>query len=537
MMTRSNAKRLLLAGLLALAAAGVSSAQASAATLTVCPSGCAFNQIDPAIAAASNGDTIAVAAGTYNGGFTIDKSLKLVGAAAGETIIKGGGPVVTIGKALAATEPTVSISGVTITGGKTRTSWRTFFGNGVIAFGGGIEIPPNSDFSGGATVTIANSVISGNEVAPSATAPVGPPCPDGNPCPFAGAFGGGIDNWGSLTLANTTVSNNLIGSASGLGALASDAEGAGIRNVLGPLTITNSEIRGNRAAVTAPDGRFADAGGILLVGGTLTMNNASVADNSATVAAAFPSSVDVGVPAGGMHLTGNVQAVTISNSSISGNVATATNTIGDISAGSAGLHIDIADSNSVALSNDVIDGNSARAAATGNADAGSGAGEITGTLSNVRLTGNSVDASSAAGNASVEGGASVFDGGSMTNSLINDNHVHASAPGGSATVQGGGVFVAVSLTLRNSTVNGNTAEASGASGSAQGGGIFDVAFPFGTDGPPGGPLFLQNSKLTNNVLTGHGFTPQGGGLYILNEPLTSTNSVIADNTPDQCFGC
>src|SRR5207247_6005976 len=40
-MRRSNAKRLLLAGLLALAAAGVSSAQASAATLTVCPSGCA----------------------------------------------------------------------------------------------------------------------------------------------------------------------------------------------------------------------------------------------------------------------------------------------------------------------------------------------------------------------------------------------------------------------------------------------------------------------------------------------------------------
>jgi hypothetical protein len=57
-MRRSNAKRLLLAGLLALAAAGATSAQASAATLTVCPSGCAFSQIDPAIAAANPGDTI-----------------------------------------------------------------------------------------------------------------------------------------------------------------------------------------------------------------------------------------------------------------------------------------------------------------------------------------------------------------------------------------------------------------------------------------------------------------------------------------------
>lgn len=74
--------------------------------------------------------------------------------------------------------------------------------------------------------------------------------------------------------------------------------------------------------------------------------------------------------------------------------------------------------------------------------------------------------------------------------------------GGSATVEGGGIFVAVSLTVRNSTVNGNTGDASGASGSAQGGGIFDVAFPFGPDGPPGGPLVLQNSNVKGNMLTG-----------------------------------
>src|SRR5712692_11973466 len=109
-------------GMMAIAAAAVGSSQASAATLTVCPSGCAFTQIAPALAAANSGDTIAVGPGTYDGGFTVDKSVKLAGAGPGRTIISGGGPVITIGRIFAASEPTVSISGVTITGGVTRSS-------------------------------------------------------------------------------------------------------------------------------------------------------------------------------------------------------------------------------------------------------------------------------------------------------------------------------------------------------------------------------------------------------------------------------
>ena len=45
---------------LVLASAGAGAAQG--ATLTVCPSGCAFSQIAPAIAVANPGDTIQVAA-------------------------------------------------------------------------------------------------------------------------------------------------------------------------------------------------------------------------------------------------------------------------------------------------------------------------------------------------------------------------------------------------------------------------------------------------------------------------------------------
>jgi len=537
-------KRSLFVALLAIAAATIAAGRASAATLTVCPSGCAFTQIAPALAAANNGDTISVGAGTYGGGLTVEKSVKLVGAGANRTTIRGGGPVVTIGSHSASLEPTVAIDGVTITGGVTRSSWQTGAGVGVIVRGGGVEIPLNADFSGGATVAITNSVITGNRVAPTATGPFGPPCPDGNPCPFAGAFGGGIDNWGTLTLTSSTVSDNRVGSAAGLSDVASDAEGAGIHSTIGALTIINSVISGNRASASAPNGRFADSGALFVDGGTLTMANSSVTENSASLAAAFPSSVDLGVHAGAIHITQNAQAATITNTTISGNAATMTNSVGDSVVDSGGLHSDVdvsVNSHLVTLSNDVIANNHLTSttvgSSSGNADGSSGAGEISGTISNIRLTGNTVEVR-AATDASGEGGAAVFDGGTITNGLVADNHVHVSSPHGLSSVSGGGIFVAVDLTLRNTPVTRNTASLSGAGGGAFGGGIYDVAFPFGEDGPPGGPLVLQNSAVTANALAGSaGVVLQGGGLYILGEPLKTNNSTIVQNSPDDCFGC
>ncbi len=174
--------------LLALASVGAGrAAGAAAATLTVCPSGCPYSQISDAIAAAHSGDTIQVAAGTYRGGFTIGVSVKIVGAGAVSTAISGGGPVITIGSFGATTEPTVSIDAVTITGGVTRSTPESVGHCQLSAFGGGVEIPPNAHFNGGATVTITNSVITANAAEPAAAS-------NG----FACAGGGGIDNWGTL---------------------------------------------------------------------------------------------------------------------------------------------------------------------------------------------------------------------------------------------------------------------------------------------------------------------------------------------------
>ena len=71
---------------------------------------------------------------------TITKTVRLTGAGAGATVIRGGGPVVTVGTVGAASEPTVTIAGVKITGGRTSTS----FGEAFLAFGGGVFVPPGA---------------------------------------------------------------------------------------------------------------------------------------------------------------------------------------------------------------------------------------------------------------------------------------------------------------------------------------------------------------------------------------------------------
>src|SRR5262249_38643324 len=289
LMKNTRVKRSLFVALLAIAAATIAAGRASAATLTVCPSGCAFTQIAPALAAANNGDTISIGAGTYNGGLTVDKSGKLLRAGARRTTINGGGPVLTIGTARASIEPTVAIDGVTITGGLTHSSWNTSLGAGVFALGGGVEIPPNGDFTGGATVTISNSVISGNRAAPIATAPSpGGAIWPGGLGPSGQAPGGGMYSGGTLPIGTSPASNTSVGNAPGLSGLASDAEGAGIRSVLAGLTISNSLISGNQASASAPNGRHSGGGGIIIAGGTLNISNSSLTNNNARPAPPLP---------------------------------------------------------------------------------------------------------------------------------------------------------------------------------------------------------------------------------------------------------
>ena len=518
------------------------SASASAVvTLRVCPSGCAFSQLAPAIAAAKSGDTVEVAAGTYKGGLAIDVSVKLVGAGAHTTIIRGGGPVVTIGASGGVSEPTVSITGVTITGGVTRSSPQSepMTGMvGVIAAGGGVEIAPR------ATVAISNSAIVDNRVAPLRAVAQGPPCPGGVRCPYAQAQGGGIDDSGKLTLTDTTISGNRVGAAAGLSNVASDADGGAINLNEGALTVINSTISDNTASATAPNGRYADAGAIdAAIGTVTTIRNSSLTDNSATLAASEPNSVaangGAGAGSGAIHVQSNASA-TISDTKISGNSARMTNTLGDAEADSGGVHADV----DLKLTGDVFADNRVYAAtlagSSGDAEGDSGAGELSGTISNTRFTGNTVTVKAANGSASGSSGATLFGPGSISNSVVQANHLHVASPGGTASAVGGGIETGSSFTpgeaapqtLTNTPVSENTAEATGRSGTARGG-IFDEKVP---NGPPGGPLTLINTNVTHNTLSGSaGITLQGGGVFATFK-LTLTDSAVTANTPDECAG-
>ena len=554
------------AAVLAMAAAGVLAPAASAApaanaqhTLTVCPHGCQFRQIAPAVAAATSGDTIQVGPGTYTGGVTIGISVHLLGAGPGATIIRGGGSVLTIGAFGALREPAVSISGVTITGGVARSSPESdpFTGNaGVWAAGGGIEIPPGAHHTAGATVTISDSVITGNYADPRATVPSGFTCPGHFPkgqCPFAPAWGGGIDTWGSLTLAHSAVTGNGVGATAGLPGIVSDADGAGIYSRQGSLTLISTDVSDNYAIATAPDGRYAEGAAIFAgypgfgpSGGSdvVTVRNSVIAGNIARLTGDFPRFFggkfqDLTANSGGLVDGSGVSSTTIGNTQVTDNTAVAEDLSGEPSAIDAGMNVS---NGTLIMTSSAVSGNRAITESSTSADVGPAGSAVEvdggGMISNTLITGNYATMVSPHGAAAVNGALGLFGNTSLLtirNSTISDNTATATSTSGSASIQGAGIFNDGLLKLTDDHIAHNTGTATGPSGEAEGGGIWNGAT---FTGPPV-QLTLQSTAVTRNSLTGSpGFTVQGGGLYT-RSPATITlrNSQIAYNIPDQCFGC
>ena len=202
----------------------------------------ACKTIGHAISLASSGDSLMVAAATYQEHLTIGISVNVLGAAASTTIVDGGGVATVV-----SVSAHVTLSGLTIR-------------NGSSSSGGGI-------YNSG-SLAVNNSAITGNHVS---------------------ACGGGIGNKGTLTINSSTISGNsasmngggicqtggtLTINRSTISGNSASVDGGGISQTGGTLAINNSTISGNGAS-------NAGGGVITQTGGTLTISNGTVSGNSA----------------------------------------------------------------------------------------------------------------------------------------------------------------------------------------------------------------------------------------------------------------
>jgi hypothetical protein len=332
------------------------------------------------------------------------------------------------------------------------------------------------------------------------------------------------------------VSNNTAG-----GGVTSNAWGGGIlSNPQGSsLTVVNSVVSGNQATVSDPNGEQSTGGGILAQTGAFRLTNSSVTGNSATLTSSTSAPPDTfQANSAGIQCD---RSATITNTRIDANTASVNDPNSEPAAFDSGIGCG-SSGGTLVMKNSSVSNNRVVANVANTTDSGPDGVALEfdgpGTVTNTRVTGNSTTVTSPAGAAQALGAVGGFqvspDMVTIANSVISGNTVTASSTTGSATVQGAGLVNDGPLLLSNDQITNNQGTASAPTGSGQGGGIFNgVVF--------GGPpvlLTLQNTSITGNSLVGSpDITLQGGGLYTLGHPITSTSSHITNNAPDQCYGC
>lgn len=242
--------------------------------------GTACATIAAAILKASGGDTIEIAAGTYHEhDIQIYKELTLTGAGRKNTIVDAGGN----GRLFRIGVPT-TLSGLTLKNGQTPDTGSSF------TRGGGAILATDD-------LTLQQVRLLDNH---------------------AGGSGGAIFNSGTLLLENSQVLSNT----------AQDGGGGIFNYSLGDITVINSILAYNTASASGIGG-----GGVYAGGHSLTIQNSTLAYNSATyLGGGLDINLNGPTVLDGVTLTGNQSvggaglfassgALTMTNSTISGNIA------------------------------------------------------------------------------------------------------------------------------------------------------------------------------------------------------------------------
>jgi hypothetical protein len=426
------------------------------------------------------------------------------------------------------------------------------------------------DVLAGKTVLVEGVTISGG------SAPAGGAGPSQFPTAMSGqtgADGGGIRSAGTMTLQASVVRDNAAGDG-GNGGVASGAmnangspgtggsggsggSGGGISST-GDLTLTRTAVTGNLAGDGGPGG--------VATGG----NNTSA---GATGGTGVGGHGGVGGAGGGVyHQSGKL---TITDSTIAGNIAGGGGKGGDGSGGNGGLANPgqggnggngsggaggngglaggLAAEGMTLVSASTISGNAAGKGGEGGVGQGGSGGASAGGV-NPSNGGSGGNGTGGAGGVGGQGGGAVTDAPSQTfvNVTLTANHGGDGGTGGSAsggaaakgstngTGNGGnggsgaggpgaaggpgGALSGSTYLLTNATIAGNAAGAGGAGGAA-----------LGRAGGAGGTNGGNTGAVGSSTLGATGGAGQGGGISTT-VSATLSNSILASNAPSNCVG-
>ena len=348
----------------------------------------------------------------------------------------------------------------------------------------------------GAVVSISGMTITGGLVSD--------PGSDGN------ASGGGIENSGTLSITDVTISDNTAGMSFGLGGVG--GEGGGIENS-GMLSISDATINANEAVFAASTPGFGGGGEGGFGGGINNTGSFSVIDTAFTG--------NTGDGSGGAILNSGNLSVTdstfshnrgggfISPGGAIGNTGSATvngSTFASNTSANGGGGIN--NNGTLSLNGSIFTGNNAY-----NNIGGGINNSGTMTISNTTFTGNSNQG----------GGGAIGNSGSLsvTSSTFADNSAISSDifngisdipnPG-----DGGGIDNGGTLSITNTTFNGNSASNGNTDQGGSGGAIFNS-----------GTLSVTQVTMADNSVSGDGSA--GGGIAI------SAGSNIAVMSIDSIF--
>ncbi|MEM9301164.1 MAG: choice-of-anchor Q domain-containing protein [Pseudomonadota bacterium] len=461
--------------------------------------------------------------GLWNGGGTmmiLDGTQITGNTASGDSADQGGGGVFNNGGTLLIDSVTISGNtadgaagsggGILSDGGSLAVTGGTITGNTANRAGGGIEIT-DVNFPG-ASGTLTDVTVSENltGTAPGnggglhltgmANVEVTGGGFTGN---TAGAEGGGLWNGsGLMTIDGTTISGNT---ASGDSA---DQGGGGIFNNGGSLEVSSATIQSNTA-----DGFAGSGGGILVDGGTLDITGGTIAGNFSNRAGGGIEVTDANFGTGGATLV---------------NVLVTENETGAAPGNGGGLHL------TGMASADVTDGTF-----SGNT-AGAEGGGLWNSAGLMSINGTQISGNIASGAGADQGGGGIFNNGgtvTISGATIADNVADGFAGSGGGVLGDGGL-----VTITDTTISGNTAQRAG-------GGIeatsanFDAALVAlagvtinnNTTGPVpgnGGGLHLTgvaDATVSGGLFSGNSAAAEGGGLWNSSGTMTIDGAVISSN--------